>query len=243
MKIMELLGADDGETQERKKKRTRVRLSDAVTTLADENGMKLGEGKVAHESIMGEPIPINLDNLNSETTQHVTVRPKPEGGRLYSISIQDGIGAIEDYWDILNALAIAQPEDEIVMTVVSPGGNLETATLICSAMERCQAPITAIASGICASAGSFIWSCADKCVSTWNAYIMYHMSSNLAWGKTTIKVDESNALVEFVKKILHDYSVSKGLLTEEEYKKIVEENGTVWILGADMQKRIGGISE
>lgn len=234
MNLKSILGEDpQGENGSKPNKKRRVK-----TKKVSPNA--LGEMGVSTESIMGEPVSVNLDTLNSETTKHVAVRKAPEGFREYSISIQGGIGCIEDYWDVINALHIAQPEDKVNMTIVSPGGSLLTATMICSAMEQCKARITATAAGMCASAGSFIWSCADECLVTWNAFVMFHMSSSLEYGKTTYNLSKSKHLIEFVDKIIRDYAVSKGIITEEEHNKIVNENGTVWILGDEMRKRLGG---
>lgn len=161
------------------------------------------------------------------------------GGVVYNAKIS---GAIEDtieYLDLLECLASMKENDTIVIAIDSPGGYIHTGVLICTHIKACRGTVITRAVGLCASAGSLIWSAGDICEVESTALLMWHMSSHADYGNSLAIKNEATIQVHFVKTVLLQASMDKGHITQEEINKIcTDPDATIYISAEEMQKRI-----
>lgn len=166
------------------------------------------------------------------------------GGKIFCAHINDEIVEFKEYIDLVNHIYVMEPNDVLYIQISSPGGYITTATQICSAMDHCRGKIITIATGICASAGSLIWSCGHECEVGPYANFMWHMSSHGDWGCSLLIRDEANYQVSYVRDVLLKIALSKGFITEEEVSRICSDpNYARWISSSEMQKRINEYKE
>ena len=108
----------------------------------------------------------------------------PSGGTIYFASVTSHVNLLHEYIVLLNTLYEMTENDIIEINIDSPGGYITTATQICTAMRQCRGRVMTHASGLCASAGSLIWSCGQYVSIGDNANFMWHMSSHYDFGNS-----------------------------------------------------------
>lgn len=162
-----------------------------------------------------------------------------DGGCIFNAKISGAVEDIHDYIDLLECLATMKENDTIIITIDSPGGYIHTGVVICTHIKACKGTVITRAVGLCASAGSLIWSAGDICEVESTALMMWHMSSHGDMGNSIAIRNEAIIQVNFVKNILLQASMEKGHITQEEIDRICSDpNATVYISAIEMQKRI-----
>ena len=163
----------------------------------------------------------------------------PHGGNVYFASITSSINLIHEYVTLLNTLYEATDADIIELNIDSPGGYISTATQICTAIRECKGRVLTHASGICASAGSLIWSVGHEVSIGDTANFMWHMSSHYDAGNSLAIRDEANFQVNYVRDALLNISLTRGFITEEEIAKICDNpDEAIWISANEMRGRL-----
>lgn len=111
-------------------------------------------------------------------------RPDGKPGTVYTVQFVGEIGPVSQYLELLQVLDTATSDDQVKLVIDSPGGDVYTAQLIIERMDECNAQVITVASGLVASAATFVW-CAGKVkeVGRW-ARFMFHSSLHGDWGKS-----------------------------------------------------------
>ena len=162
-----------------------------------------------------------------------------DGGAIYNAKISGAVEDVHDYLDLLECLSTMKSNDTIIITIDSPGGYIHTGVLICTHIKACKGTVITRAVGLCASAGSLIWSAGDICEVESTALMMWHMSSHGDMGNSIAIKNEATIQVHFVKNVLLQASMEKGHITQEEIDRIcTDPDATVYISATEMQKRI-----
>lgn len=162
-----------------------------------------------------------------------------KGGRVYLCSVTDSIANIHEYILLLDVLYHAEANDIIELNIASPGGYIATATQICTAIRGCQGTVICHASGMCASAGSLIWSVGHECTVGDGALFMWHMSSHFDWGCSLSIRDEAQFQIDYVREVLLSISVKRGFITEQEVTDLcTNPNDAKWITATEMRSRL-----
>lgn len=163
----------------------------------------------------------------------------PSGGNVFFSSITSSIDLIHEYVVLLNTLYEATDADIIELNIDSPGGYIATATQICTAIRNCKGQVLTHASGICASAGSLIWSVGHEVSIGDTANFMWHMSSHADWGNSITIRDEADFQINYVRDILLNISLTRGFITEEEIAKICDNpDDAIWVSAKTMRERL-----
>jgi len=169
----------------------------------------------------------------------IVVKPLPEGKRHVTIHLTGQIGPASLYTEMYDELQNAVEGDEIVIMIDTPGGSVYTSQIIVMYMVASKATVTTWGSGMIASAGTIIWKHGHvKQLSSW-AKFMFHGTSHGSMGNSDYIREEATYMVEYMKEMLKDMVV-EGLLTREEYHKIVNSKGDVYVDAATMRKRLLG---
>lgn len=162
-----------------------------------------------------------------------------KGGLVFNAKLSGAIEDTVDYLDLLECLAHMKENDEICITIDSPGGYIHSGVVICTHILMCKGLVRTNAVGLCASAGSLIWSAGHVCTVESTATLMWHMSSHMDYGNSLAIKDEAILQVGFVKNVLLAASAAKGHITTEEIERIcTNPNIAIYIPASEMQQRI-----
>lgn len=137
----------------------------------------------------------------------------------YVIRLARPITEADDFADELQVLAGAGQDDTVKMLIVSPGGSLDTCTLITKAMYECQAHITGWIGPTCASAGGAIALACDDWEVDEMSVLMIHTASFGDGGKAPeVEAGVSSKLRQIRRWVTNTYT---GFLTEEEIENVI----------------------
>lgn len=182
------------------------------------------------------------DSMNFEDLPYCPVYllgKNEDGGNVYKCCISSTIEDVSEYFNLLEILLTMSDKDAIQLSICSPGGYVATGTMISEAISRCKGFVHTYATGICASAGSLIWSAGHKCDMSDTAVFMYHMSSHFDANNSKSIEIEARHMVEYVRRAFLEVSVRKGHITKEEADLIYSEpDREIWIPAKEMRERI-----
>src|SRR5574344_1440687 len=183
---------------------------------------------------------VNPEEINKlDKVSLYKVGSNKNGGSVFCCNINSAVGGLSDYFILLEHICNMNVNDVLVIKIASPGGSITTATQICSFMEDCKGTIITHACGLCASAGSLIWSCGHMCTIGNSALFMWHMSSHADCGNTVAIEQNANSLRNYVRDVLLKNSLEKGFIKQEEITNIyTKANFTCWITAQEMRKRL-----
>ena len=143
------------------------------------------------------------------------------GGELITVSLVGEIGPITQYLELLEVLDTADEKDQVRIVLDTPGGDVYTTQQIVGRMESCKAKVTTVASGLVASAGTFIWLYGqEQEVERW-ARFMFHSSLHGDWGKSLTIKENATELVKFMASILSE-AEKRGILLAAEVQQILK---------------------
>lgn len=145
------------------------------------------------------------------------------GGNLYHQPIMinewhyymtDEISEPSDYLDLLHCLNTATELDSLYIHINSPGGRLDTAVQLMSAMETSQATVTTIIEGECSSAATMIFLKGENMMVAPHASMMVHSWAGGAIGKSNEVLSSITHSVKRIDRIFNE--VYDKFLTPEE---------------------------
>lgn len=138
-----------------------------------------------------------------------------QGNRvLVDYYLLDPIKDNANYIQLLQVLNTLTPNDEIVIHISSPGGNVDTALQIVSAIKMCDALVITRAEGLCASAATFVWLAGQNIYATPYSNFLFHTCTYCNWGKFNEVKEYGKFFESWFEKTIRD--LYKGFLTEEE---------------------------
>lgn len=157
-------------------------------------------------------------------------------GRSYKIMLHESIADIGLYGAMINTLDTATEKDDITIVINTPGGFVHTGLAIISAMERCKAPITTVATGLVASCGFMIFIYGDVLKVSEFARIMAHTARGGSVG-TMRDMQEYTKMFEVMVADLIKIAIDKKILTQEEFDAIFNDSQDVWLSCGDFDTK------
>jgi ATP-dependent protease ClpP protease subunit len=153
----------------------------------------------------------------------------------YDIYILDYIVSPNEYVDILNVLRTAKETDDVHFHLNSGGGWCRTALQIINTMDICKAPITCHASGLVASAATWIFLSGNHFVIENDIEFMCHYYSGGVHGKGNEIEEKVNFSTKYYHKLFK--KIYKGFLSKNEIKALI--GGTdFWFSQKEVAKRL-----
>lgn len=165
--------------------------------------------------------------------------PKKVISNLYEFYLVGEITGPSDYIEWFDIIRHCTPDDTVKIYINSGGGDLFTAIQFMRVLAESDATIVISVEGLCASAATLVFLCADVFEVTPHSSFLFHNYSSGVWGKGG----------EQYSQIIHERKWSEKLLKEiyEDFLTISEinailANGDLW-MGVDevvkrMQERI-----
>lgn len=159
-------------------------------------------------------------------------RPRDDGkpGVQYSVQITGAIQSIYQFTELCELLLNKCTENDLVDIMIdTPGGCVFSTLLLLSWMKACKAKVTAVASGLVASAGTILWFYAEnRKLEDWS-HFMFHYTSHGDYGKTLDIQETATNMVKYMEiKIVKDM-VKCGLLTSAEAKAMFTQKKDMFL--------------
>src|SRR5574344_576615 len=137
----------------------------------------------------------------------------------YDFFLTKEIGVSEDYNQWFQTINSASPNDSIVMHINSPGGVLDTAVQLYSALIASEAMVTISVEGACCSGASIILMAGDNISVDPNSYFLIHSYTGGDFGKFNNLQEAADFQKNWFPTIIK--SIYKNFLTEEEIEDIL----------------------
>ena len=138
----------------------------------------------------------------------------------YDYKLFGEITEVDDYFDLIDALNYASPDDEFIIRIHSGGGLLGTADVIINAIQNTQARVHGHIESLCGSAATIIFlNCHSYSISPRSEFFVHTASSG-----TIGKEHENYASIMFDRKRVHKMvrDAYEGLLTDQEIDNVLK---------------------
>ena len=138
----------------------------------------------------------------------------------YDYKLFGEITEVDDYFDLIDALNYASPDDEFVIRIHSGGGLLGTADVIINAIQNTQARVHGHIESLCGSCATIIFlNCHSYSISPRSEFFVHTASSG-----TIGKEHENYASIMFDRKRVHKMvrDAYEGLLTDQEIDNVLK---------------------
>lgn len=163
-----------------------------------------------------------------------------DGGRVYTVFLDEGIREPSYYRLIILMLMAATEKDMVVFRVNSPGGVLETGVALVSAIRGSKAHTHASVIGECISAATIIaFACDTIEVAEYSAF-MIHTFSGLMGGTANNILASSTYHSKRIERIYRD--VFKGFLSEEEFATVLNHGVDLYFTSGEVIDRLKALA-
>ena len=138
----------------------------------------------------------------------------------YDYKLFGEITEVDNYFDLIDALNYASPDDEFIIRIHSGGGLLGTADVIINAIQNTPARVHGHIESLCGSAATIIFlNCHSYSISPRSEFFVHTASSG-----TIGKEHENYASIMFDRKRVHKMvrDAYEGLLTEQEIDNVLK---------------------
>lgn len=159
----------------------------------------------------------------------------------YAVYVLDDIGPPDLYSELVHLLTTADENTTINVFLNTPGGHLDTAEMLYSALVNSKANTCAKVSGTVASAGTVITLACKNQEFSPSAIFMIHESSFSGLGG---KASDMLRFQEFHKRWLPEFytRVYGKLLSEAEMKEALAGK-EFWFTGKEITERVGNVRD
>ena len=138
----------------------------------------------------------------------------------YDYKLFGEIKGVDDYFDLIDALNYASPDDEFIIRIHSGGGSLGTADVIINAIQNTPARVHGYIESLCGSASTIIFlNCHTYSISPRAEFFVHTATAG-----TIGKEHENYASIMFDRKRVHKMirDAYEGLLTEQEIDDVLK---------------------
>ena len=174
-------------------------------------------------------------------TNNNPIKPSPSNAyqrpvaNIFDFYLTGNITEAKDYQDWNQILRTATENDGIVVHINSNGGEIFTAIQLMRSMADSNATICASVEGMCMSAATLIFLCADVVEVSEHSHFMFHTYSSGNWGKGSDQLANVMAGDKWARHLFNQ--VYKGFLKPQEIKEMIDGKD-FWMNPAEVNKRL-----
>ena len=174
-------------------------------------------------------------------TNNNPIKPSPSNAyqrpvaNIFDFYLTGNITEAKDYQDWDQILRTATENDGIVVHINSNGGEIFTAIQLMRSMADSNATICASVEGMCMSAATLIFLCADVVEVSEHSHFMFHTYSSGNWGKGSDQLANVMADDKWARHLFNQ--VYKGFLKPQEIKEMIDGKD-FWMNPAEVNKRL-----
>lgn len=172
----------------------------------------------------------------------VVSKPKGETAMSYQVYVYGHILEhlfLDSSFQLIRLLEDASEDDEFIIHISTPGGDVITGGTLVSAMRSTLANVTTIAEGPVCSCGVTLWSEGKTRIIEPGAVFMQHMTNGGMSGSTGTLAEKLTFTRDYVLSYMSRL-VHIGLFTQEEINDMVEREAEIFIDGDEAIRRVGG---
>lgn len=164
-----------------------------------------------------------------------SVRERSFPTKIYTLYLDDVIGAPCEYRDHMEVLESANEWDDVRIVISSPGGRLDAGLMLINGIKACRAPVTAHIHDQCGSMATGIaLACSNWMLGDF-AYFFVHTASWGTWGKDSEVRSQVKFMDKRIEKFLHQ--MYDGFL-EPETIDLVSKGQDLWIDAEELGQRL-----
>ena len=169
----------------------------------------------------------------------ITVCPKADGSEGVHIDVQitGVISNIYQFLELIQVLDSASEKDTIDIRLDTPGGCVFTTQALLERMNSSKATVTTVASGLVASAGTFLWFFSKNRRVEELATFMFHSASHCDTGKSLTIHETSDKMVKYMEKTVKAM-IAAGILTRDEASRIFRQKKDLFLPGSIIRARM-----
>lgn len=182
---------------------------------------------------------IKVPKSNNECAPIIKKYLREDGSYKFNVIIEGMIEQSIAYVELAYELNHATEKDEFDIYIQSNGGFVSGGCFVAGAIHSSKAKTTCIANGVCASSATTILVAAKHIKIRDFARVMFHMSLHGDGGNSVGILERAIDIIEFMKYILN-LSLKRGLITEDEFDRIVNKKEDVFIPTDELQRRLNG---
>ena len=156
--------------------------------------------------------------------------------KLYRVYMLDEIGVPADYAELIELLQDLDETVTIEWFLNSPGGVLNTATMLLDAMINCKAKLVGKLSGLVASAATMLTLAFDEVdIAPYSSFLIHAWSVSGQAGKANEIEAQNDFVKKETKRLFND--IYAGFLTPREINKVLK--GTdIWLNDYEVLDRL-----
>ena len=160
--------------------------------------------------------------------------------KLYRVYMLDEIGHPQDYGEVVEVLNDLDEDCVVEWFLNSPGGRLDSATMLLNAIDKTKAKVIGKLSGTVASAATMLTLAFDEIeIAPYIEFMIHNYSGGLQGKGNELKAQQAFVDKETAKLFKEVY---KGFLTPREIKKVLD--GTdLWMGKEETEKRLAKRNE
>jgi ATP-dependent protease ClpP protease subunit len=171
---------------------------------------------------------------DSEKFSFGRVEPKSISS-VHEFYLNEEVETSRNYIEWFDTIRHARENDVIKIYINSYGGDLSTAMQFMRVLSETEATVVASVEGMCFSAATFIFMCAQVHEVTPHSMFMFHNYSGGAFGKGGEMIDQLAYERKWSEKFLSE--IYKDFLTPEEIKSMLD-NKDIWMDSEEVVKRL-----
>ena len=146
------------------------------------------------------------------------------------------------FFNRLNILSTTCGDDEpITIYINSPGGDVTQATAMIDALRSVPNPIITVATGMCGSAGLFLFAAGDKRLAYENAIFFYHEPISRGSVSSPLEAESMVGYYNHIRKIFNDilYKACSNIKRRSIYDKRFLNNTSLYITPKEARDDLG----
>ena len=155
--------------------------------------------------------------------------------RILDFYISGDIKEAKEYTAWNQLMRNATENDAVIIHINSSGGDIFTAIQLMRTMAEAPATVIASVEGMCMSAATLIFLCADVCEVSEHSHFMFHTYSSGNWGKGNEQIASALANDKWARHLFN--SVYKGFLDAKEIKEMIDGKD-FWMDPTEVKRRL-----
>tara|TARA_B100001105_G_C22168878_1_gene347662 strand:+ start:32 stop:634 length:603 start_codon:yes stop_codon:yes gene_type:complete len=155
--------------------------------------------------------------------------------RIFDFYISGDIREAKEYQDWNQMMRNSTENDAVIIHINSNGGDIFTAIQLMKAMSESPSTVIASVEGMCMSAATLIFLCADVCEVSEHSHFMFHTYSSGNWGKGNEQLASVIADDKWARHLFN--SVYKGFLDAKEIKEMIDGKD-FWMDPTEVKRRL-----
>ena len=180
---------------------------------------------MSDEIVMGKPNRIMM-------TQHIV--------NEYHLRLARPITEVDDFEDEFQLFAGAGERDVIKVDIVTPGGSMDTAHMLCRAIQRTAAHVVAYIGPTCASAGTAIaLACEEWEIDDMSSFMVHTGSYGYVGMAPHVEANVRHNTKMIERYVRLTYT---GFLTEEEIERVIDGR-EMYFEGEELAQRLMAYSQ